>query len=218
MRLFVFGASGGTGAQVVAQALDAGHRVTALARDPSSVSASVPASVPGRDRLTVVRGDVLEPGGWAGAVAGHDAVLSCLGSAGRGPTTVYSRGMDGIVGAMRDGGVRRLLCVTSASLGLAAGASLSRRVLIGWVVRPVYRHLYADMARMEGIVAGSGLDWTVVRPPRLSDGGFSGEYRVVSGREVGRNRSLSRADLAHFMLGRVNDRDTWGATVELSRS
>lgn len=209
MRLFVFGASGGTGTHVVTQALDAGHRVTALAR--------VPESFPPRAGLTVLRGDVLEPTGWHKSLAAHDAVLSCLGSATRRRTTVYSQGMAGIVTAMRDNDVRRLLCVTSASLALSPTASLSHRLLVGCVVRPLYRHTYADMTRMERIVAASGLDWTIIRPPRLTDGALTGAYRAAVNQHLPRVRSLARADLAHFMLSRLDDRTSWRTTIEISR-
>ncbi|MFC4115272.1 NAD(P)-dependent oxidoreductase [Nonomuraea zeae] len=209
MRLFVFGASGRAGAQLLTQALGSGHRVTAVARDPWSI--------PSRDGLTVLRGNVLEPQGWRGALAGHDAVLSCLGSADRRPTTIYSQGMAGIIAAMPEGGVRRLLCVTSASLGLSPAAPLGQRLLIGRVVRPLYRHMYADMTKMEGLLAASDLDWTVIRPPVLTDGGLTGDYRTAVNEHLPRTRSLSRADLAHYMLNHLGDRATWRATVEISR-
>ncbi|GAA4910487.1 putative NADH-flavin reductase [Nonomuraea thailandensis] len=210
MRLFVLGGSGGTGAHLVAQALDAGHRVTALARRPESV--------PRHARLTVVRGDVLRPGGWRHEVAEHDAVLSCLGGAGRRPTTVYSQGMTGIIAAMRECGVRRLSCLTSAALELSPAAPLGRRLLIGGMVRPLYRHLYADMAEMERIVAAAGdLDWTIVRPPRLTDGALTGDYVTAADRPLPRSRSLSRADLAHYLLGHLDDPQSRRAVIEISR-
>jgi putative NADH-flavin reductase len=210
VRLFVLGGSGGTGAELVAQALGAGHRVTALARSPESV--------PRHARLTVRRGDVLQPGGWRHELAGHDAVLSCLGSADRRPTTVYSQGMTGIIAAMRDCGVRRVSCVTSASLGLSPAAPLGQRLLIGRVVRPLYRHMYADMALMERILAAAGdLDWTVVRPPRLTDGPLTGAYVTAVDRHLPRARSLSRADLAHYLLHHLDDQESLRATIEISR-
>jgi putative NADH-flavin reductase len=209
VRLFVFGGSGGAGAQVLAQALDAGHRVTALARTPESI--------PSHARLTVLRGDVLEPEGWRGALAGHHAVLSCLGSPDRRPTTVYSQGIAGIVAALSDSGVRRLTCVTSASLGLSPVAPLGQRLLIGRVVRPLYRHMYADMAKMEDIVAASDLDWTIVRPPRLTNGRLTGTYRTAVNGHLPRTRSLSRADLAHYLLNHLDDPVSRRSTVEISR-
>ncbi|MFI6182830.1 NAD(P)-dependent oxidoreductase [Nonomuraea sp. NPDC051191] len=209
MRLFVFGASGGLGAQVLDQALASGHRVTAVARTPESI--------PGHARLTILPGDVLEPHGWRRVLAGHDAVLSCLGSADRRPTTVYSQGMTGIIAAMRDSGVRRLTCVTSASLSLPPTAPLSRRLLIGGVVRPLYRHVYTDMTKMEDVVTTSDLDWTIVRPPKLTDGELTRQYRTAANQHLPRPRTLSRADLAHYMLNHLDDQASRRSIIEISR-
>ncbi|MFI7672124.1 NAD(P)-dependent oxidoreductase [Actinophytocola sp. NPDC049390] len=209
MRLFVLGATGGTGTHVVAQALDAGHRVTALAR--------VPETLPEHAHLTILRGNVLEPGDWHEALTAHDAVVSCLGSADRRRTAVYSQGMTGIITAMRRGGVRRLACVTSASLALSPTAPLSHRLLVCCVVRPLYRHVYADMTRMERIVADSDLDWTIIRPPRLTNDAFTGTYRAAANQHLPHMRSLARADLAHFLLNHLDDRATWRTTIEISR-
>ncbi|MEU7898236.1 NAD(P)H-binding protein [Nonomuraea sp. NPDC049152] len=165
----VFGATGGTGRQVVEQAVAAGHDVTVLARDPARVVA--------RDRVTVIGGDVLTPQPWRAAVAGQDAVLSCLGSTDRRhTTTVYSEGTANILAAMRDGGVRRVLCLSSAGLEIAPGTPLGQRLVTRLVIQRLYRHGYADMARMERLVAAArDLDWTIVRPPMLTDGPAAGD-------------------------------------------
>jgi putative NADH-flavin reductase len=209
MRLFVFGASGGVGAQLLRQALDSGHQVTAVARTPESI--------PDHADLTILQGDVLAPCGWREALAGHDAVLSCLGSADRRSTTVYSQGMTGIIAAMLDNGVRRLTCITSASLSLSVTAPLSQRLLIGGVVRPLYRHVYTDMTKMEGIVTASDLDWTIIRPPKLTNGKLTHAYRTAADQHLPRTRSLSRADLAHYMLNHLDDQPSWRSTIEISR-
>jgi putative NADH-flavin reductase len=114
--------------------------------------------------------------------------------------------------------VRRVSCVTSASLGLSPAAPLGQRLLIGRVVRPLYRHMYADMALMERILAAAGdLDWTVVRPPRLTDGPLTGAYVTAVDRHLPRARSLSRADLAHYLLHHLDDQESLRATIEISR-
>ncbi|GGN58936.1 NADH-flavin reductase [Actinoplanes lobatus] len=197
MRLFVFGASGSTGAELIAQALDAGHRVTALARTPDSI--------PRRAGLTVLRGNVLDPDGWRTSLAGHDAVLSCLGSADRRPTTVYSQGVTGIIAAMHDHAVRRLSCISSIGLGEFNLAPLSRRLLMGYLVQPLYRHMFADMKEMEHLVAASELDWTIVRPPRLTNGALTGRYRTAVNEDLPNSQSLARADLAHYLLHHLDD-------------
>jgi len=208
MRLLVFGASGGTGAQVLAQALEAGHRVTAIARNPNAI--------PERTGLQVRRGDVLAPDGWRNAVAGHEAVLSCLGSPDRCPTTIYSHGISNIIMAMQEHSVQRLMCVTTASLRLSPAAPLSYRLLINGLVKPLYRHPYADMARLEDLVSACDLAWTIVRPPRLTDGRLTGRYLTIADADLPRTPSLSRADLAHYLLHHVDDPASLRATVRIA--
>ncbi|CAM5456425.1 NAD(P)H-binding protein [Streptomyces tanashiensis] len=215
MKLMLFGVTGGTGAQLLAQALDAGHQVTAVARDP----ARIPATAPGT-RLTVLPGDVLAPEAWRQAVTGHDAVLSCLGSTDRKhPTTVYSQGTRNIVEAMRASGVGRLLCLSSAGLEITADVPLPQRLVTRYVIQRLYRHGYADMARMESFVrstAADGTAWTVVRPPMLTDGPLTRTYRAAESGRLERPKSLSRADLAHYLLTHVDDRRTHRAVVEVA--
>ncbi|MDX6228228.1 MAG: hypothetical protein QOI76_1618, partial [Frankiales bacterium] len=78
-------------------------------------------------------------------------------------------------------------------------------------------HGYADMTRMETTVAASQTQWTIIRAPMLSNGPLTGEYRVAINTHISRPRSISRADLAHYMLTHVNDEQTWKATIEISR-
>ncbi|RSN11465.1 hypothetical protein DMB42_12795 [Nonomuraea sp. WAC 01424] len=210
MKLTVFGATGGTGRQVVAQAVAAGHDVTVVARDP--------ARVPAADRARVIGGDVLTPGPWQAALAGQDAVLSCLGSTDRGnPTTVYSGGTAAIVAAMREGGVRRLLCLSSAGLEIPPGTPLGRRLVTRFVIQRLYRHGYADMERMERALADvRDIDWTVVRPPMLTDGPLTGVYRTAVNANLAKAGTISRADLAHYLIAQVTDDRTRHAVVEIS--
>ncbi|MFF8381211.1 NAD(P)-dependent oxidoreductase [Streptomyces sp. NPDC015661] len=215
MRLLLFGVTGGTGAQLLAQALAAGHRVTAVARDP----ARIPVTDPGA-RLTVLPGDALAPEAWRQAVTGHDAVLSCLGSTDRKhPTTVYSQGTRNIVEAMRASGVGRLLCLSSAGLEITPDVPLPQRLVTRYVIQRLYRHGYADMARMEGFVrspAADGTAWTVVRPPMLTDGPLTRAYRTAENAHLERPKSLSCADLAHYLLTHVDDPRAHRAVVEVA--
>jgi putative NADH-flavin reductase len=212
MKLVIFGATGGTGAQLVARALDAGHDVTAIARNPDTVAQR------GHAHLTVLGGDVLDPSTWAADIAGHDAVLSCLGSTDRKhPTTVYSQGTANIIDAMRTTAVRRLVCLSSAGLEIAPDTPLAVRLVTTVVFRRRYRYGYADMAIMERTVAASDTDWTVIRPPMLTDGPFTGRYRTEANAHLATARSISRADLAHYMINHIDDQHTWRATIEISR-
>jgi putative NADH-flavin reductase len=192
MRITVFGATGGTGRQVVQQALDAGHAVTAVVRDPARLPVRA-------DDLTVVTADVFDPAALQPTVAGADRVISALGAQPNAKTPVRARGAEAIVAAMQATGTRRLVVVTSAGhLPDVADGFLTRAV-----VKPLIRTFMSgqldDYARTDAAVTGSGLDWTIVRPGWLKNGAHR-PYRTSLDEGTRGANSISRHDLAHFML------------------
>ncbi len=198
MRVVVFGATGPTGREVVAQALDAGHEVRAFARNPGAVGSWAPG-------LTVAQGDVLDPNAVRAAVAGTDAVLSVLGTgANAQPTTVMSEGTGIILAAMEQVGVKRIIVVTSAASldDPTAPAPLFFRL----VLRRLLRHVFADHKRLEERVRASDCEWTIVQPPRLLDGPRTGRYRIEVEKRVPRGHTINRADVADFMLRELGAR------------
>jgi len=200
MRLTIFGATGGTGTQLVRQALEEGHDVTAVVRDPARLD------VPAHERLEVVTADVRDPGAIGPAVAGADAVLSALGPRGRGPTTICSDGARAIVEAMGKAGVRRLLVVSAAGPFPDAGDGLVvRSVIKPIVLERLMKDAFDDMRRCEEEVRGTALDWTILRPPQLVDKPATGRYRTATDLNLRGGRKISRADLAACMLGLVAD-------------
>ncbi|WP_433256255.1 NAD(P)-dependent oxidoreductase [Streptosporangium sp. CA-135522] len=204
MKLTVFGASGGTGTQLVRQALDAGHEVTAVARESSRLS------FPDHPGLTVIRADVRSPNAVGPAVEGRDAVLSALGStSARTPTDVCAAGVRGILGAMADTGARRLIVVSASGAFTDGGDGPFTRLVAKPLLQRFLRHPFADTRIMEEeIRATADLDWTIVRPPRLTDGPRTGRYRTSLDRNVRGGLTLSRADLADCVLNRLDDPET----------
>lgn len=199
MKLTIFGATGGTGRYLTEQALSAGHEVTAVARDPGRLSIS---PHPG---LRVVRADVMDPAAITPAVAGADAVLTAVGPRGAGPTTVIRDSAGSIVAAMEKSGVRRLLAL-SGSIVTDEGESAYLRYLIKPLARRTFlRHVCADMRAAEAEVEASELDWTIVRPPRLTDKAATGACRVAIDRNLPHGFRVSRADLAAYMLALADD-------------
>jgi putative NADH-flavin reductase len=189
----------------------AGHEVTVVARDPERVRTE------DHRRLTVVAGDVLNDGPWRIAVAGHEIALSCLGSADRKrPTDIYSRGTLNVLEAMGASPSRRLICLSSGGLEISPDTSFGQRIVTELVIQRMYRHAYQDMTRMETLIHRQDMRWTIVRPPMLTDRPATGSYRTAIGTHLLRAKSISRADLAHYMLGAINDSTTWKATVEIS--
>lgn len=194
LRLFILGATGGTGRQLVAQSLERGHSVTAYVRSPEKLGSA-------RDGVTIVQGDLQDVRAIAAALEGHDAVLSAVGPPGPGRNTITSQAAQSTVSAMQAVGLRRLLVVGVAVLFADAGilARIFRQTLL--------RNVADDSAAMERIVTGSNLDWTIACPPRLTNGPQTGRYGVLNDhlpiQSGGGAATLSRADLAHFLLNEV---------------
>ncbi len=209
MKLTVFGATGRTGLQVVEQGLAAGHEIRAVVRDATRLA-------PDRAGLEVVVGDVMDPSTIVEAVAGSDAVISTIGTrGGRAPTTVCADSARSIVDAMHKARTRRLV-VVSGTGPFDEGEGPGMRYIIKPIGRRVLKHVFADFVAMEAVVRASGLDWTILRPPSLTDKPFTGHYRTRRDLNLRRNFTVSRADLAHLILAVSGDSDTYGAAIYIA--
>jgi putative NADH-flavin reductase len=195
MKMTVFGATGGIGGHVLRQALDAGHKVTAVVRDPARLSVRHPTlevvTVPG-----LTDPEVLLP-----ALEGSDTVISGVGPRSRKDITVASSATRGILRAMEASGVRRFVAVSAVPVGpVPAGESfVNRRILLPFI-SAFARDIYVDLAEMEDEMRRSTTEWTIVRPPKLVNKPLTGKYRTVVGGNVPRGYTISRADTAHAML------------------
>ena len=199
MKLTVFGATGGTGTSLVEQALGAGHDVTAVVRNPARLA------VPAQPGLRVVTADVLDPAAIGPALAVADAVMSAVGPHGTGRTTISQDSTRSIIQAMQDAGLQRLLTV-SGSVVTDDGEGAVMRYLLKPAVRGTFlRNVCADMRRAEEEVRNSRLDWTIMRPPRLTGKVATGTYRTATDRNLRHGTTISRADLAACMLTLVTE-------------
>lgn len=211
MRLVIFGANGGTGRLLTAQALDAGHRVTAITRKPDGFPVS-------GDRLQVLKADVYDAQDVADVLVGADAVLSTLGVPfTRKPITIYSQGAANIMAAMEQHGIKRLVVVSAAATEPsrhADGGFLLNRVLQPLITATIGKTTYADMRVMEALLRAGNLDWTVMRPSGLFD------TTEVSAYELAEDRSerifTSRADLAASILAQAESREWIGKNVAVN--
>ena len=221
MKLTIFAATGGIGRQLLGQAVAAGHDVTAVARNPQSLAA-----------VRAVAADLAsaDPAALQPAVAGADAVLSALGPRTKADAGVAARGTEVITEAMRAAGVRRVIVVSAAPIGTIAspgrphpprhdpGDGFIIRYLADPIVKRALRAHYADLARMEDVLrdSDSDLDWTIVRPPRLTDKPVTGRYRTAYGQNIRRGVFVSRADVAHYMLSVLDNPETFRQTVGIA--
>jgi uncharacterized protein YbjT (DUF2867 family) len=200
MRIVVFGANGPTGRLLCRAALAAGHHVVAVTRRPETF----PIRGAG---LVVAGGDALDRDRVDEVVRGADAVLSALGVPyGRSPIEVYSRGAGHILDAMKRHEVGRLVVVSSSAVtgeDEPTGGLLFNRVLQPYLTRRLGRTLYDDMRRMEALVGGSDVDWTILRPSGLYELPEVTRYSLTE--EHGPGRFTARIDLADAMLRQVDD-------------
>ena len=200
VRIVVFGASGGTGRQVVSQALDLGHRVTAFVRDPSRLPLE-------REGLRVVQGDAVQRDRVEEAILGQEAVVSCLGHDRYSRHNFQTVWIGHAIEAMRDQRVDRLLFQTGISISDPRDPFSVRRAVMDRLVRALNGPMVRDAERAVTLLRNSGLDWTVARCPRLVDTAGTGAPRVGY-IKVGLRGALPRSDAAAFLLAQLES-DAW---------
>ncbi len=220
MRLTIVAATGGIGRQLLDQAIAAGHDVTAVVRDPRKLSREV--------RAVEADLEAPDPAALECAVEGADAVLSALGARSASEAGIASRGTRAIVQAMQAARVRRIVAVSAAPVATMPspgrpkppkhdpGDGFFMRNLLSPLTKAAFRKTYADLALMEDFLRASGLEWTVVRPPRLTDKPLTGSYRTAIGQNVRRGLFVSRADVAHLMLRVLEQPETVGQAIAIA--
>lgn len=191
MRLFVLGASGGVGTCLLEQATARGHSITAQTRSAGKLTATA--------SVSVVTGLPTDEAFLKRHIAGHDAVVLCVGIDSPGKTTLFSETTRAAIAAMQAAGIGRLVAITGIGAGDTRGHG-------GWlynhIIYPLFtRHRYADKDRQEALIARTDLDWTIVRPAPFAARAGSGPLQVWT--EIPRDlqlRSITRAEVAAFIL------------------
>jgi len=214
MNVVVFDAADGVGRLLVAGALRRAHGVTAFAAGRRAPGESREGA--GDARLRTVAGDLLDQAAVAAAVADHDAVLYAVEPAGgRGPAARASQGMLGVVRAMSELRVRRLVCLSIGGPGSERDGDPAG--LVGRLLRAAPpKGALADLRHMEVTVRQSGLDWTIVRPAKLTDGEGKHSWRSGPGYALPHGTKIARADVAEFMLDQLDDRANVGHAVAVA--
>jgi putative NADH-flavin reductase len=201
MRLFVIGATGRTGRQIVQQALARGHHVTAFVRSPESITVR-------NERLTVLKGNAMDENQLSDAMQNHDAILSTLGPREAfKPSSLLHDSALATTRAMKRSGVKRLLILSAA----AHFPGVPNRI-ISFILRSHMR----DSRAMEEIVQASDLDWTIARPPRLTQEDYS-TYRSREGAAPKIGFTLSRKAVAAFMLDAIEQKKHFHKIVGIAK-
>jgi uncharacterized protein YbjT (DUF2867 family) len=207
VKLLVLGGTGGTGKQIVSQALEAGHDVTILVRDRAKAG-------PDRPRLRIVAGDLENAAALAEAMHGQEAVLSAIG---RGYSfrseRLMERTVPRIIAVMRSSGPRRLVFTSAYGVGESfADAPFVPKLFFSTLLRGIY----ADKLIGQRAIRSSRLEWTIVQPTRMTDGPLTRAYRSGERLSTSGVASISRADVAHFLLHAASDPAAVGKTLLVS--
>ena len=188
------GATGNLGSQVVLRALEAGHAVTALARNPAAISVR-------HESLRVAQGDARDLDSLSAAVEGQEAVISCLGTKDRKDRTLRTEGARNAIQAMRAHGVSRLIVFSAFGAGDSLPHLKRSAPFFGRIILPLLlKTPFEDMGRMEEVVRASDVDWTIVRPTALSKKPGTGAVKVVLDDTEDPGGGIPYADVAAFMV------------------
>lgn len=210
MKILVFGATGQTGKEVVTQALQQGDEVVAFVRDRNKFTVKDP-------NVSLVTGDVTNAESVKKAVSQVDVVILALGSKPDSSPTALADGTKNIIKSMTENGIRRLVVMSSYPMsGAPEGIAFLHAVgMTDEKIAPM-QPMIDDKIHQEKAVKESGLDWTIVRPLMLTDGPKTGSYRTGESIAVKPGDSISRADVADFLLKASTSSEWVGKIVILS--
>ena len=209
MKIIVFGSTGGTGIELIKQALKQGHEVTAFVRNASKVPFSDPA-------VKLIEGDALDLKSVQTAIGSNQAAISVLGvRLGQAPGKVRSEGTRNIVTALSSTNVRRFVSVSTVGVGDSFNRlSFFARILLPKIIGTARLN---EAERQEEIIRQSSLDWTILRPTRLVDSDVVGKYQIANNLRTGMSSKLSRADLAAALLVQLETEDFLRQTLTITK-
>lgn len=204
MKIIVFGATGGVGKSVVQQGLDAGFEVTAFVRTPTKLNLS-------HARLTIVQGDAFNKDQVEKAIEGHDAVVSCLASSnGMKKSTELQEMIGNVVNGMKTHGVKRIVYTASA------GVHNELTGVSGKLIMAMLKNALVDHRAAVECIQRNELIYTIVRPMGLTNDPFTGIYRESNTNVPSNAKSISRADVAHFIIKSLQDEQYFNISVGIA--
>lgn len=206
-RIIIFGATGGTGKELLKQALSSGNYVTAFVRSPQKVEVS-------HEKLDIIQGNVLDYNQVLKAVSNQDVVFCTLGMPASDKSNLRKEGTANIVQAMLAKGITRFICQTSLGYG-------DSKEVLPWhmkylVVPFILKNAFKDHELQESVIVNSNLDWTIVRPGNMTNGKLTGHYKHGFKASEKIKLKISRSDVAHFMLNQIGTKEYLHEKVGIS--
>jgi putative NADH-flavin reductase len=211
-QVLVIGGNGGIGKQCIRVALDAGCYVTAVLRTPSKLALAHP-------NLTVVQGDINSPAQIIPHLENKDAVISAVGASGGllgdKPTTLYSDTAKMILSGLDTIANTHFFFISASAVEISPVLPFFVRFFARYVLQKLLKNMYSDLLKMENLVKQSSVNYTIIRPPQLTDGDETGNYRVAINQFLRNGLKISRADVAHFIINHIDDSGIRRAIIEI---
>ncbi|WP_431198898.1 NAD(P)-dependent oxidoreductase [Mucilaginibacter sp. P25] len=161
----------------------------------------------------------MQPGAFENNFENQDAVISAIGVAGGvgsdKPTALYSQGNANILKAMEQKGIKRMFLISASAIEISPVLPFYIRLVEKYVVQKLLKHMYTDLLKMEVVIKSSNISWTIIRPPQLTNQAVTGTYRIAINAFLKNCLKISRADVAHFIINNIANRDIYQATVEI---
>lgn len=197
MNIFLFGATGGTGKEILIKLLEQKHQVFVLARNPEALNIA-------NDNLKIIKGSIYNPETYQNELSKFNLVISALGTGtSRKPTDIYSKGGQQVITAMQKANIKRLITLTAGAFDPTDPAT--RNFIVRYIVQPLFKNIYSDMQKWETILENSkDIDWTIIRPSRLLNGKEKGKYRVQQNHCPKGGSKINRSDLADFVVKQIS--------------
>lgn len=198
-NIFLLGATGGTGKEILKRMIADGYNVKALVRAPSKIKDIAVAA----GNLKVIEGELYETDKLVPEFDGCDVIISALGTGkDNSYTEIYSQGGRNILKAMRASGVKKLITITSGLVDLSDPST--DNFFMNRIIRPNFNKVYYDQTRWETVLDDThDIDWICVRPTNLTNKSFTGKYRVNLDHCPPKGWKISRADLADFIVKQI---------------
>lgn len=207
MKLVVFGANGGVGKEVVAQALQAGHQVVGVVRESATPNEEY-------QKLSMVQGSITDFNFVADITKDADVVISTIGTSQyKQPVSLYSSAAQTLTTAMKTAKSKRLIVLSAGGATIEKNDPLLFKLIFKPLLQKVFHYLYEDMLRMEIILQKSDLDWTIMRLAYLKDKPGKGTYRTEHNAGVRYGFSINRADVADYIVTHLTDQQDYRQVV-----
>jgi putative NADH-flavin reductase len=197
MKIVIFGASSKTGLLLVQQTIDAGHEVTAFAREPSKITIQ-------DDHLNIIQGDALKPAQVSDSIQGQEAVLSLIGPTKGAPKNLTSECTRNILEGMQDHNVKRLVLTSVAGIPTPNDETSGASKFIGSLLKIFLKDMFLDRENQLALLESSDREWVAIRLPRLTDDKPAGQYQLGF-KNPGMRLKISRANLAAAMLDQLSE-------------